>query len=178
MSEFIEAEEVREIAGTIIDAFYPELASATIYYVFDVKERTSQHKEVWGYARKISGVQAYIANRDRPAEWRNEAFFVVEIVKPVWDRLSEAQREALIDHELGHCGIEDGKLQVNAHDIEEFKAVYERRGAWQPEVRAFAQAVLDGGQLHLIDGETGEVLETRATEGDTHRERVMTGDRG
>lgn len=49
--------------------------------------------------------------------------FIITFDVAEWKALTEAQRRALVDHELCHCAVGDNGWRVRAHDIEEFRAV-------------------------------------------------------
>ena len=48
-------------------------------------------------------------------------------------RLDEKQKQALVDHELCHCGLLAGKPAMRDHDINEFACILERHGVWYPK---------------------------------------------
>jgi hypothetical protein len=70
---------------------------------------------------------------------------VVHVNAPIWQILTEPQREALVLHELLHFGTNEksGALEILPHDVEEFGYVAATYGAWSPNLRNFA------GQLQL-----------------------------
>lgn len=82
--------------------------------------------------------------------------FVVVINAPWWEQASAHEREALVFHELMHVrqkmdkfgGLKFDKdgLPVygcQGHDIEEFRAVVARYGAWKGDIADFLQAARD-----------------------------------
>lgn len=80
-----------------------------------------------------------------------------------WMANTKATREILLFHELMHAGQKTDKhgspavnmstgepiLAIRSHDIEEFRVVVQRYGAWSPDVVAFRAA------LDAYDGPTG-----------------------
>lgn len=128
------AEEVRDIAEALIPEYHPHLHGETILYVFRSKATERKFKPVLGTARRVSGLNAYLAFQEMGED--AEPFYVIEIAEDIWGRLAEAQRVALVDHELSHIGP-DGML---THDVEEFRAVVERHGLWMPDLHDFAKA--------------------------------------
>lgn len=147
MTEYRPASAVARIAATLIPKHHPELEGVRIEYVFRDKTAISKGKEVWGKARKITGLSAYLAAKPSSDVVFTEDLFVIEIAEPVWGDLKEPQRIALVDHELSHCTIDvdedDGtvKLQMVPHDLEEFRHVVERHGLWRQELEAFASVI-------------------------------------
>ena len=148
---FTPAPEVEALANTIIAAHHPDLVHARIEYVFNEKVPKGGGKDIWGRARKITGLSAFLADdAGEGVTPVGEEFFVIEISRPVWVVLNTAQRTALVDHELCHCTViidddgETAKLRTKTHDLEEFRAVVERHGIWRPDIEAFADTLRDG----------------------------------
>jgi hypothetical protein len=79
-----------------------------------------------------------------------ETAFVITVWENAWEKLSDRQRKALIDHELCHCRIEEdertGKAKgvIVGHDIEEFNDVVRRHGHWLTDVSNFVEACKSG----------------------------------
>ncbi len=74
------------------------------------------------------------------------AFYVIEIHWDTWKELSQAQRVALIDHELMHAFPEvkeDGTvaLRTRPHDIEVFGQEIARHGLWNSRLQRFGRIV-------------------------------------
>lgn len=159
ISEFSGAQEVEEIADDLIRTVHQRLIGHPIVYCFNNGAPKSKGKEVWGRARKVGGLNAYLAQRDRMenGEEGDAEFFVIEIVWGVWRQLGTSQKRALVDHELSHLAVEYDEekdvitLGIVGHDLEEFRGVYERHGAWADDLREFLKAG-EGRQLSLIDG--------------------------
>jgi hypothetical protein len=165
---YTRAPEVEKIANRIIPKHHPHLIAVhKIDYVFRSEAAQTGGKIVAGKTRKIGGLNAFLTlgaaaeegrpDGDTPAV---EPFFVVEIAADIWGILTPSQREALVDHELCHCttGInEQGEvvLKTRAHDVEEFKAIVERHGLWQPELEDLVKAAT-GTQLSLLDEGHGD----------------------
>lgn len=142
------AKDVEEIAEKLIAEHHTHLADQRIHYLFREPTASSKGNVVLGKARKIGGINAHLVGlvgRDHlegPAD-----FFVVEIAAVEWQELTEAQRIALVDHELCHFDVEepedpdkDRKLIVRGHDLEEFQVIVERHGLWRPPVEEFVTA--------------------------------------
>lgn len=139
--EYSEATEVELVARDIIQEHHPDLRAYQhrITYVFRSEAAVSNGKQIWGKARKITGLNAYLARGGTP-------FFVIEIAADIWKDLEPNQKKALVDHELSHCYVTDeGDLQLLPHDIEEFGVIVHRWGLWRSDVEDFSKAV----QLHL-----------------------------
>lgn len=138
------APEVEEVARQLIDDYHPHLEDAPIVYIFRDPPAKTRGRELWGKARKISGLTAYLANQH--ASETAESFLVVEIALDVWKSLEPSQQHALVDHELSHCGWDPLEgASITPHDVEEFSAVISRHGLWAANVEAFVRA----GQTRL-----------------------------
>lgn len=146
----------KKIGDELIGKHHPDLVTAGVHieYVFRSDTAKSKGKDVWGKARKVSGLNAYLAG-DAAEGDEVEDFFVIELSEPVWGDLNDAGRRALVDHELSHCRIvwdDEGEMDgiaIASHDVEEFAAVIERHGLWRPDVEHFVQRA--AGQLSLLD---------------------------
>lgn len=160
-TRWIEAPEVRDIAARLIPRYHSHLLSwaEEIRYVFRNEAQVSKGRTVWGKAHKIAGLPCYLAT-NAPGDLN--AFddvppppadmFVMEIAADIWERLTDKQKEALVDHELMHFTIEmDDNVGlvrgIRGHDVEEFREVVERHGAWKPDLAEFAEAL----QLSLLN---------------------------
>jgi hypothetical protein len=128
--------------------------------------------------------------------------FAILLNKTFWQnpRVSAAQREALLDHELHHAAVdydEQGHFKrdereryvfrTKRHDLEEFRDVVARHGVWKNDIEQFAQALrrAEGrtssawvGYTSLREtlAEVGVSLEVAviATWSDAERREVMT----
>jgi hypothetical protein len=94
--------------------------------------------------------------------------FVVLLNAEWWQdgRVTDAQRRALLDHELEHATVkldEDGEpardskdrviYRLRKHDIEEFSSIVARHGTYKRDLEHFAAALRRGAkQGSLIDG--------------------------
>lgn len=145
---FQPAPAVERTAEKLIRNHHTNLTDVEIRYVFRSDTANKNGKPVMGTARKVTGLNAYLA---QPAgDPDAEDFFVIEISEPSWTVLDAKQREALVDHELCHCttiydeDTDTVKLAIRAHDLEEFRVIVERHGLWQPDLEAFARTVVQG----------------------------------
>jgi hypothetical protein len=158
------APSVAATAAELISAHHQRLLDyghIRIEYVFRSEHANSNGKAVWGRARKITGLNAYLASNEPDDEEEIEPFFVIEIAADIWEALDGAGRRALVDHELSHCNVVEGddgtvKLGLVAHDLEEFEAIVRRHGLWRSDVASFAKVAADhieDRQLRLVDGD-------------------------
>lgn len=79
--------------------------------------------------------------------------FLIVIDRDFWEQADDVTREAIIFHECCHVKQETDKLGnpkfdkngeavfgLVGHDLEEFNAVVERYGSWQPDIVDFLQS--------------------------------------
>ncbi len=147
-----EAPVVRDVANKLINERHSHLGPIEMRYYFFSKEIKTGDEQVWGRARKVSGLNAVLAH---PNEDTDRQFFTIEIWRTIWDRLTPEHREALVDHELHHCWVDDnGKLVILKHDLEEFANVVRRYGPWRTNIQLFLDAANGKGQANLFEEET------------------------
>ncbi len=172
MAEYRPAPDVAEIARHLISKVeqHHELVNAHIEYVFIDEAPESKGRTIWGRARKVSGLNAYLARQHEASEdgadfEPPESFFVIEISHDIWEHLRDDQRTALVDHELSHCvasyntktGVYD--LATRSHDLEEFLGIVARHGLWKTDVQQFG--IVASEQLSLaIDRIPAHAAET------------------
>lgn len=168
------APEVEDIAVRLIAAHHTHLLDnghVRVEYLFRSETQETNGKTVWGKARKVSSLNAFLAipkdeaSSDIAEAPEVEPFFVIEIAADVWRTISSKQRIALVDHELSHCRVRltDGtvKLAVAPHDIEAFESDVRRHGLWRKDIEHFAKICADAGQMSLINDVDAQTRRSR-----------------
>jgi hypothetical protein len=139
------AKEPAALAKDLIDAHHPHLAGVRVEFVHQRRNPKQGGSIVLGtaqivgakYAAMIEGLE----EADRVIE-TDGRFFLITIGWAGWNHLTEAQKLALVDHELCHCGKNDkGGLTLVGHDIQEFSSVVRRHGLYLKDVELFAEAI-------------------------------------
>lgn len=134
--QFDPAESVEAIAKKLIPQYHTHLVNAKIAYLFKNKPTTKGGKLVLATAKKCSKEEQALCNYHNP-EGENHFDFIITVFYKAWSEMSDAQKFALVDHELSHCLVdeepdEDGNAETQykiiSHDFEEFYAVIERHG--------------------------------------------------
>ena len=145
--DFTVADDVKEVGDRLIHNDFTHLLGIRVEYVFSEKQMTKGGMEIWGKAQKVGSLNAFLAGGPAAKEdGETEAFFAIVISRPVWDRLLDQPREALVFHELCHLGVmrdEEGSVKsisIIPHDLEEFEKVVHRYGLWRESVRTFLDA--------------------------------------
>lgn len=114
--------EITDRLWRLVDAYHPHLAQARM--VVQVRE-VAPVKD--GFT-----TMAEVDTADNDEE-RAEFDFSMWFAWDEWQMLEEYQRDAIVDHELCHCGWDEaGKPFLINHDIGEFNAIIARYGLWWP----------------------------------------------
>lgn len=130
--KFFDAEAVEDIAKDLINQFHVQLKDKPILYLFN-----DGNMNDW----------ATMSKRNEREQFISGYLFVMEVNYKNWQVMTDEQRVALVDHELCHASIEDGKPVIIDHDVEEFVVIVGRHGMWRENVRQFAHICAD--QLSL-----------------------------
>lgn len=99
---------------------------------------------VLGKCVKVSDLQKEFIHYD----------FIIVLNKEYWDQFNDAQRLALMDHELCHAQPAEDKeceqkedergrklWRLRKHDIEEFREIVQRHGCYKLDLEKFAEAL-------------------------------------
>lgn len=135
------------LGNKIIKADRETLSILKICYMFRAEAAVTDDKVIAGRCVRVDDRNWTVHKYD----------FLIEIARDVWDDASEEFQLALMDHELGHCGIrmdEDGQPGIDdktnrirsyckMHDIEEFEDVLERHGGYHKSLRKFLAAFVE-----------------------------------
>lgn len=155
-TSYWEAAEVEQTASRLIPLYHEMLGNSDVQIVYffrsDIPKKGG--KLIFGVTKKIMGLNAALAECDEP-------FFCIVISHPAWEVLPQKHRDALVDHELCHCGIEvdekgETRLVLRNHDVQEFSDIVRRHGAWSPDVQEFLRAALGTkkSSTPLLDGKS------------------------
>jgi hypothetical protein len=148
-----DAEPYRLLDG--VRVWHGDLAEARIALAWRINlNPDADGRLVLGKCQKVSDLHKELADYD----------FIVILNREAWDEFSDAQRLALLDHELSHATVardQDGQpkldergravFRLRKHDIEEFRDVVARHGCYKEDLREFAEAVLEERKTPLLD---------------------------
>ena len=103
-----------------------ELRNGDVQVIFLASSYEKKHggKPVLGQCEKISDKY----------KWGRPCDFTVTVFEPNCEGMSEEQLKILLFHELLHIGVEDERLYVKPHDLEDFKVIIDRFGTNWAEV--------------------------------------------
>lgn len=144
MSNWEEApNEVISIAEDLIRQFHPELGDANIAFVMKSEEKFKPKPyQKWAAASKIPAKLSSVLDYE----------FLIWVQMEIWNNLDSAQKKALIDHELSHCGVDDNNCpKMIPHDFEEFSVIIERHGLWRHSLVEMGKAAKEYIQGEIPD---------------------------
>lgn len=139
--------ETYALMDKLIGAHHTEIADAKIALAwrFGFKEDKDGHI-VLGKCKKCSDL-------DREA---HDFDFIIILNYEFWNdgQTTDAQRAALLDHELCHASVStdaqgEEKMDVHGryvyrvrkHDVEEFREIVDRHGIWKQDLQQFAESI-------------------------------------
>lgn len=152
--EYRPAPAAQKIGFRLITQHHSHLVDVRVEYVFRSTAAKDKGKVVLGKARKMGGLNAWLATDADERAVEPEEFFVIELAEDEWAGLSDKARVALVDHELSHCVVSfnddgDPKLGIAPHDLEEFVEVVRRHGLWRQDVADLVKVGAE--QMRLVD---------------------------
>lgn len=167
------APEVRRIAERLITAHHRHLDGVRMEYIFQSEASRTKGRITFGTAQKVSGWKALLSTPDvaDDPEGSSEGldYFLITIAHDMWLLMPPKAREALVDHELSHCGADmDGEdkviLSMRSHEIEEFAGVLKRHGLWRIDYVDFMRrvgpeevSIWQDLPLEIVEGDEEEI---------------------
>lgn len=146
MPKYEEAPEVRDIASELIDKYHSHLASVRMCYIFRPKAWKSKGEMVLGKASKLGGKTKALSGYGKDYDGFT---FVIEVAKQEFHQMDRDMKEALIDHELIHCILdENDNWKIVGHDFDGFNSVVKRHGFWTERLQRFKKTMQ---QMSLFD---------------------------
>ena len=125
--------EIYEMAKKLIASHHPDLALIDleeIAIIFREKATKSGGVQVLGKSKKAPAILATLGTK--------EYKFIIELAHDAWLELRHSQREALVDHHLCACRVDeedDGSLKcyIAKPDFMGFRDEIDRHGMWRPQ---------------------------------------------
>lgn len=143
------ASEVGDIGRKLIKKHHDHLSGRRVEFLFverldkdgQSQAITRKGKSLYGQAKLVTGLNAYLAGAPRAVE-DPAPFFVILISKHYWTNASQEFKHALVDHELSHCWFdsESDRCSMIEHDVTEFTAIVKRHGLWHHDLDTFVKA--------------------------------------
>lgn len=146
------------LLDSIIDAHHQDLRKARIALAWCTSWKADvDGRQQIGKCKKASDLDRELAAFD----------FIILISKSFWQGANDAQKTALIDHELCHAAVRHAKdgepeedergrpiFRMRKHDLEEFACIVERHGLYKRDLETFAQAMRRSAQGDLFATDT------------------------
>jgi hypothetical protein len=129
-------ERLIHLAQRLIRENHPHLLDAKIGFMYRSEAAKSGNKLVLGKARKVSEEQQVFIDFD----------FVIWVARKEFYEYMPEQCEAMVDHELCHCGGSFGEWKIKHHDVDEFLSIVVRHGLWHPDLSFAAKAFENAGK--------------------------------
>jgi hypothetical protein len=136
---------VLHTAEALIEEFHPMLEQARICFVFRKEGQKVKYQSVLGGVSKVPAKEQVVLEYD----------YMVWISKEDWEKITHAERRALIDHQLSHMWRGDSGWTIVGHDVEEFQQVIERHGMWNSALKRVDTSL---AQHYIQQGLIGEKL--------------------
>jgi len=123
-------DEVYELMRELVAKYHPHLALVDREITILFREKASETGGI-PVMGKVSKVPEWVSEIDK-ANWK----FKIEIASDVWKNLTPKQQEALMDHLLCGCRVEekkDGSVKCFTvpPDIQAYEEEIERHGIWR-----------------------------------------------
>jgi hypothetical protein len=127
-------ERVEQVAAGLIEKHHPHLVGTKIAYLMNTGPSPAKAPRL-GKKRKLGSAHRV----PEKYETLTGFDFLIEIKKDRWDLLDLEHQEALLDHELCHCGRDVDGAYIKDHDVTEFAEIIVRHGFWQRDLENFYQ---------------------------------------
>lgn len=176
------ADEVGDYGRILIAKYHEHLSDAKILYLFTDQRRKRCDRVLVGTASRLDAMSRFLASGLQSVLSGPDFLMLIDVQE--WSTLDDAQRRAVVDHELCHMAVfvsEDGRTWerltpgdhkdeyqfwrygLRGHDIEEFSDVVKRHGWWRRDLpeNQFADVVR---QLLLpLDDKVPDVFQNALT---------------
>lgn len=140
-TEYIDGTEIKRVAEKeVLPRWHDHLRKPHILYLFQDKLPPNKGRAVMAKIRKATATERFIG----------QYHLVLVVSEMVWRAIDENKRIALLDHEFCHVQYDDDKMtyRLVGHDLEEFRDVVRRHGAWFADIEMFNEAVAESqGEL-------------------------------
>lgn len=149
--DYVWNEQAENIAGHIIPSHHPRLEKVKIAHLFKVRPKSDKPRKLHLRDGKKLTLAKTSKVSDKNRVLMEQGFiFIIEYDQDFWDQLlTLEQQEALVDHELMHCGNDMDGYYLRTHDLEEFRDIVTRHGFWKDDIKAFVETT----QKRLLFGE-------------------------
>lgn len=144
MEYFKADDEMVDLCREMVEKYHGRLGGATIAIICKDKASKSAGRTVLASASLVSKKMKPLLDDNYD--------FIITIAYSAWNKLTDKQKAALIDHELCHCDWNDnGDPCMIGHDYEEFGQIIQRHGMWREDEgeTKVTQAMLFSGEVKI-----------------------------
>ena len=150
--------EGERIASELIPKYHEHLQKVKIAYLFkakptavelegavDTPKKRGRPRKTHAPGKKVWIAKCGLVSGKYRLLFTDDFKFIITADQEIWDELSEAQRVAVVDHELCHAVFDDeGNARLRKHELEEFRAPVQRWGFYLADIQAFYEACKRG----------------------------------
>jgi DNA-binding FrmR family transcriptional regulator len=134
--QYDDAELVEELAKELIAEHHTHLVNSNIAYLYKNKPMSQKGRTIIATAEKCSKKVKAISSRD----------FVIVVSYEAYNKLTDKQKRAVIDHELEHCLVDEDDegnevTKIIPHDVEEFYCIIARHKLYKSDLIALGRVV-------------------------------------
>ena len=116
------SEEYAQMAAEIIEErkelAHIKFANITIIYLKSTHKKRGKGKKIYALCEKVQDKY----------KWGIPCDFTITVFEPNVVGFTEDQMKILLFHELLHVGVDDERLFIRPHDLEDFKQVIDEFG--------------------------------------------------
>ena len=107
-----------QMGNAIIGQLFPKLLNVKIAWLSSDRAKMNNGKTVFAECAKVT--EKY--------DWCCPYDFTITVYEPNVQNFTEEQMKILLEHELMHVGVDDGRFYVVPHDAEEFIEIIRKYG--------------------------------------------------
>lgn len=148
----------------VVQKWHGHLTDASIVLAWNTSwSADADGRLVLGKCKKASDLDRELFASTADEGEQRQLDFVILLNEEAWHEMGPAQQTALLDHEVSHCAIaedenghpkhdECGRVcyRIKKHDLEEFRDVVSRHGAYKSDIEAFVRAAVEGKKAPLL----------------------------
>ncbi len=157
-AEYQKSDRLKNLGEDLVALNHPHLSTAKIAYLMKEAPEDSTGPKT---PARLGKHPKMASARTVPPLYRAlyPYDFIIDVDEVYWDILDLDQQNALMDHELSYCAMDDKGWYIKDHDVEEFIAIIQRHGCWNNNL----QALRDAYQMILpfdqksADAPTGQI---------------------
>lgn len=139
-------ESLVQVVEALVSTHHPHLEEARIGVVLRDTVGSSRGVPQQGGVQLVGAVHQVLLDLD----------FLVWVAADAWSGLTLSEKLALLDHQLCHCQMSQGRCYLRGHDVEEFQAIIERYGSYTPALQQAEEGLREASLRRLV--QEGEMV--------------------